>query len=284
MPEATTRLLGLLGDPVAHSLSPRLHNYLIKRLDIDCRYLAFRVSPQDLSQAVQGLKALGAAGFNVTVPHKRAVLPLLDEVSPQAQALGAVNTVVCQDGKLVGHNTDWIGFLRPLQGVQLQGKSALILGAGGAANAVVYALIRSGIGRIAIVNRTLERARRLAEHARVSLGFEGVEALSLDTHALGPHLENSALLVNATSVGMWPKVQETPLSADALGAHLTVYDLIYNPLETRLLRESKAAGAHVIDGLDMFIGQGVAAFSLWTGVNVPESEWPKLRKLLRVNL
>lgn len=280
MIDARTKLLCLLGDPVAHSLSPTLHNCLIKRLNIDARYLAFRVAPQNLTQAVQGLKALGALGFNVTVPHKRQVLSLLDEVSPEAQSLGAVNTVVCRDGKLVGHNTDWIGFLHPLKHINLKGRTALILGAGGAANAVVYALIRSNIGRIAIANRTPDQAARLVEHARVSLRFEGVEALPLEARSLGPYLEGSALLINATSAGMWPKVRETPLAANALNGGLTVYDLVYNPLETRLLREAKAAGARVIDGLDMFIGQGVAAFTLWTGVDVPESEWPMLRELL----
>jgi len=267
---AHERLLALVGDPVAHSLSPTLHRALIDEFSLNYRYLAFRVRPHGLEDAVRGLRALGAAGFNVTVPHKRAVLPLLDALSPDAEALGAANTVVIEGGRLIGHNTDWIGFLRPLGGADLYGQSAVLLGAGGAASAAAYALIQAGVARVTVANRTREKAEALKQQIEARLGFAAVETCGLNEAKFNRSLEDATLLVHATPVGMWPEVETSPVSADALHADLIVYDLVYNPLETRLLREAKAAGATALGGLDMLVGQGTAAFELWTGASVSD--------------
>ncbi len=277
---AQERLLGLIGDPVAHSLSPSLHGALIDEFSLNYRYLAFRVRPDELGDAVRGLRALGAAGFNVTVPHKRAVLPLLDALSPDAEAPGAVNTVVIEDGRLIGHNTDWVGFLQPLAGADLYGKSAVLLGAGGAAPAVAYALIQAGVARLTVANRTPAKAEALKQQIAARMGFAAVETCGLSEEELKRSLEHAALLVNATPVGMWPGVEASPVSAGALRSNLIVYDLVYNPLETRLLREAKAAGAVPIDGLGMLVGQGTAAFALWTGVSVSDALCGELRRRL----
>lgn len=282
MIDATTRLLGIIGDPVEHSLSPQLHNYLIEQLNLNFRYLAFHVSPQNLSQAVAGLKAVGIAGFNVTVPHKQAVLPLLDELSPEAQTLGAVNAVVCQDEKLIGHNTDWIGFLQPLdqQGVDLSGQRAAILGAGGAAWGVAFALVKRNIAHLTVINRTPSKAEDLVVHVKRSLGFDHIESMALEADLIRNALQQAHLLVNATSVGLWPEIDRTPLDSGALHSDLIVYDLVYNPLETALLKAAKQAGAQLLDGLDMLIGQGVAAFALWTGASASKTHLSELRQLL----
>jgi len=282
--DANTRLLALLGDPVAQSVSPQLHNCLIKYLNQDCRYLAFRVAPGDLPQAVAGLRVLGTAGFNLTIPHKQAIIPLLDELSQQAQALEAVNTVVRQGKKLIGHNTDWIGFLQPLAGQTLAGKHAVVLGAGGAAKAVVYALAQRGMGQISVVNRTLKNAEALVTQAKTTFGFTKIEAFAADAGALPDLLAGAQLLVNSTSVGMWPHVEQSPLDAALLHKDLTVYDLVYNPLNTRLLAAAKSLGAVCIDGLDMLIGQGAAAFTLWTKAAVSKVHISRLRPLLAAAL
>lgn len=267
--DAQTRLLGLIGDPVAHSLSPALQGLLIERLGLNYRYLAFRVRPEDLAPAVEGLRALGAVGFNVTVPHKEAIIPLLDALSDEAQALGAVNAVANRDGELIGHNTDWKGFLRPLQdrGIGLQSQAAVVLGAGGAAAAAGYALARAGAARITLANRTMERARALARRLR-RLELLEVELVPWEARALRRALEAASLLVHATPVGMWPHTEGIPLDPSALHGALTVYDLVYNPLETRLLREAKRRGARTLGGLDMLIHQGLEALRLWTGAPV----------------
>lgn len=282
MVDATTRLLGIIGDPVEHSLSPQLHNYLLNKLNLNFRYLAFRVSPQNLPQAVAGLKALEVAGFNVTVPHKQAVLPLLDELSPEAQTLGAVNTVVYRDGKLSGHNTDWIGFLQPLdqRGVDLSGRRVVILGAGGAAWGVAFALLKRDIAHLTVINRTPSKAEDLVMHVKHNLGFDHVESMALEAGLIRNALQQAHLLVNATAVGLWPEIDRTPLDSDVLHSDLIVYDLVYNPLETALLKAAKRAGAQPVDGLGMLIAQGVAAFELWTGASVSKTHLLELRQLL----
>lgn len=267
---------------MAHSLSPQLHNWLIKRLNRNFRYLAFCVAPGDLPQAVAGLRALGAAGFNVTIPHKQAILPLLDALSQEARALGAVNTVIRQGEQLIGHNTDWIGFLHPLKGLDLAGKHAVVLGAGGAAKAVVYALAQRGVARLSLINRTLKHAQALAAQAQT---FEvAAAAFCPDADSLPKLLAGAQLLVNTTPVGMWPDAGRSPLDGALLHKDLIVYDLVYAPPNTTLLAAAKRRGAACIDGLEMLIGQGVAAFELWTGAAVSQAHVSKLRPLLAAAL
>lgn len=267
-----TRVTGIFGDPVAHTLSPLMHNAAFAALGLNFVYLPFHVRREALAAAVAGIKALGLAGVNVTVPHKEAVLPLLDEVAEEARLIGAVNTVVNRGGALVGYNTDALGFLRALQeaGFDPAGRPAVVIGAGGAARAVVVALARTGVRKITIFNRTLGRAAVLAELVRA----EGVAAAALpwaDLAGAGEKVvAQAALVVQTTSVGMHPQEEEAPpVPPEALGPGQLVVDLIYSPPETRLLRLARAAGATTQNGMAMLLHQGAAAFELWTGREAP---------------
>ncbi|ADJ25549.1 shikimate 5-dehydrogenase [Dehalogenimonas lykanthroporepellens BL-DC-9] len=254
-----TGLLGLLGDPVAHSVSPAMHNAAIDRLGLDYVYLAFRVTPAGLAGALNGVRALGIRGVNLTIPHKTAALGLLDEVDEAARRVGAVNTVVNDAGRLTGYNTDIAGFLAALKkhGFAPAGQKAVVLGAGGAARAVVFALRDAG-AEVVIANRSIEKADTLAADT-------GATAVSTTETELQKALDGAGLLVNATPVGLFPDTGVTPVPGSLLHPGLTVFDTIYRPRRTRLLTEAEAAGCRVIDGLDMLVEQGATAFELWTG-------------------
>ncbi len=266
---AQTTLVGLLGWPVHHSLSPAMHNAAFRALGLDWAYLPLAVPPGSLLEALAGLKALGFRGANVTIPHKEKVLAGLDEVAPEARSLGAVNTVINVDGRLVGHNTDIAGFLAALDNAGCVPRQAVVLGAGGAARAAVFALLSRGV-RVTVANRTPQRAVGLVTSFEEAT--RRADTCTLETGALREALGRADLLVNATPAGMWPDVDATPLPAGTqLHAGLTVMDLIYNPLETLLLRQARLAGAKTVNGLDMLIHQGAAAFCLWTGQDPPLS-------------
>jgi len=271
MINAGTKLCGVIGDPVSHTLSPAMHNAAMTSLGLDCVYLAFLVKSASLSAAIQGMKALGMKGLNVTIPHKVAVLRFLDELDPLAQDIGAVNTIVNREGKLSGYNTDAGGFMDSLRaaGFEAQGKKAVLMGAGGAARAIAFALISDG-AQVTILNRAsgLEQAALLARSlSRVAKS--PVKALELNEANLKSSLSRAGLLVNATSAGMSPSITETPVAAHLLKPGLTVFDVVYAPLETTLLREAKEAGCTVISGLEMLVRQGALAFELWTGKEAP---------------
>jgi len=275
--DGATQLVTLLGDPVAHSLSPLIHNAAFRAQGTNAVYVASRVTAQALPAAVNGLRAMGFRGANVTIPHKQAVRELLDEVSPRADAVGAVNTIVhtaSSEGAstLCGDNTDVAGFLAPLEPYadRLHGTAALVFGAGGAARAVVYALLTTyAPARLTLAVRTPAKAEPLV-----------TDFAELDAHGAldvvpmrdaGPALRASTLVVNATPLGMHPDVDRTPWNdaTDFAEAHI-VYDLVYNPTTTRLLREADAHGATALGGLDMLIGQAAAAFEQWTEQPMPE--------------
>lgn len=267
----TTRLVGLIGYPVAHSLSPAMHNAAFAALGLDWCYVALPVQPERLEEAVKGLPALGFRGANVTLPYKEQVAKLVEALSPEAEALGAVNTLVVEEGKLVGHNSDWLGFLRALEegGFDPSERKAVVLGAGGGARAVVYALARRGC-RVLVLNRTLSRAEALVASLSSHLPNASLVALPLTEGRLAQGLDGAELLVNATSLGMAPQVAASPIPEDVvLPSHLTVFDLVYIPQETRLLQRARAAGARAIGGLGMLIYQGAEAFRLWTGQEAP---------------
>jgi shikimate dehydrogenase len=270
-----TQLLGIIGYPIRHSLSPVFQQAALDALGIDARYEAWEVKPEDLARRVRELATQGMLGFNVTVPHKESVMPLLAEVDAFARELGAVNTVVNRGGKLVGYNTDAEGFLRGLTqdgGFQPRGVRALVLGAGGSARAVALSLAREGVAWLAIANRTLPRAQALAEEARRHC--RDVRAVELSDEALGPLLRRpsaATLIVNCTSMGMLhgPAEGQSPLAEALIPRGALVYDLVYRPAETPLLRSAKRAGARALGGLPMLIYQGAAAFKLWTGRDGP---------------
>ncbi len=268
---SVTQLCGLIGDPVEHSLSPPMHNVAFRALRLDYVYLPFRVKKAELSQAIGGMRALNIRGLNVTVPHKVAVIPFLDNLDPLAKKIGAVNTIDNKDGVLTGYNTDGAGFLQALRqrGIEPQGKNVVVLGAGGAARAISFALADSG-ARITILNRREEFnwAEELASQLS-PVSANKVKALELKGVNLAQALDKADIMVNATSVGMSPDIEETPLDSAWLRPDLIVYDIVYNPMKTRLLREAESAGAKTISGVDMLVRQGALAFEKWTGHQAP---------------
>ena len=265
---AKTKVCGVIGDPVEHTMSPVMHNAAFKKLGMDYRYLPFRVSKEELGRTIADMRVLNIRGLNVTIPHKVAVIPFLDKLDPLAEEIDAVNTIVNDDGVLTGYNTDATGFLQALldNGVEPEGKRVVILGAGGASRAISFILAEKG-ARLVILNRRLNRAKELARS--ISRSSKDIAARKLDEANLAKALEGAEVLVNATSVGMSPGTGETPLPARLLKPGLVVFDIVYNPVRTRLLREAEAAGARTISGIDMLVWQGALAFEKWTGRQAP---------------
>ena len=267
-----TQRLGIIGYPIGHSISPIFQQAGLDHLGIDATYEKWEVTPEGVGDFVAGLRAPGTLGINITVPHKQAVIPFLDEVDEWATAAGAVNTIVNHDGHLTGHNTDGPGFLRALlveTGYDPSRTRALILGAGGAARGILLALIRGGVDSLVIANRTLERAETLAQLS--SDNGVGSEAISLSGDALTEAAASANLIVNCTTMGMshGPDEHGSPISAAQIPATATVNDVVYTPLLTPILKEAAAAGATVLGGLPMLVYQGVLSFQMWTGVDAP---------------
>jgi len=261
-----TRLLAVLGDPVRHSLSPVMQNAALEALGLDARYLALPVSGDRLAEAVQGLAALGCAGFNVTIPHKERIAPLLTRLEPVAHQLGAVNTVLPDGaGGWIGTNTDWEGFLAPLRQRPLAGGQALMLGSGGSGRAVLRAAADLGLAEVVVRGRDPQRLQALI--AAATPWAPPLRAIDWST-PLGAVLPSTSLVVNVTPLGMGNQSGDMPLdTADLalLPAGALVADLIYTPRPTRLLREAAALGLATLDGLEMLVQQGAAALRLWTG-------------------
>ena len=262
--------LGIIGHPIGHSISPLFQQAALDAIGFDGTYQPWDVAPDALGGFMAGLRTAGTLGVNVTVPHKEAVIPFLDQVDDWASAAGAVNTIVNRDEFLAGYNTDGVGFLRALRdgaNFEPRGRDVLVLGAGGSARGVVYALTKAGVARIFVANRTLERAERLAALA-IDAGTAS-EALSL-ADAAGAAQE-VALIVNCTSMGMvhGPDENGSPLHAADIPSTALVNDLVYNPLETPLLREAARAGAATLGGIQMLVYQGAASFEMWTQQDAP---------------
>jgi shikimate dehydrogenase len=268
-----TQLLGLLGWPVHHTFSPAMHNSAAADLGLDVVYMALPVHPDSLADGVRGLAALGFLGVNVTVPHKETVIPLLDKVDTAVQAIGAVNTITITRGEtaepiLTGYNTDWSGFLADVQShqVAVEGQECIVLGAGGSARGVAYALATSG-GRVHLFARRMEQADRLVDEL-VPHTPQGALA-AYHWSKLGEvcrSLTTVSLIVNTTPLGMSPNVETTPWPESLrFPAGTFVYDLVYNPVETTLVKQAREAGCSATTGLGMLLNQGVQAFQLWTG-------------------
>ncbi len=256
MIDGRTKIYGILGRPVTHSLSPAMHNAAFRELGLNAAYVAFPVT--DLKQAVAGLRGLAIQGVSVTIPFKEEIIPLLDDLDPQAGRIGAVNTVVNRDGRLCGYNTDWLGALHALKAkTDLAGQQVLLLGAGGASRAIAFGILAEG-GQVTLTDVDALRAAALARDLKV-------EAVPLEAMAA----IQATILVNATPVGMEPHIDEIPITAELLGRFGLVMDIVYKPLETRLLREARVRGAATIDGLQMLIHQATAQFELWTGQEAP---------------
>lgn len=264
-----TKVCGLIGDPVEHTMSPAMHNAAFKKLGLDYVYVPFWVKATELDKAIAGMRALNMRGLNVTIPHKVAVLKLLDKLDPLAEKIGAVNTIVNDDGVLTGHNTDATGFLQPLleKGIEPKGKNITIVGAGGGSRGISFILAEQG-ANLTILNRQPAHATELAGRISQAFGVK-VTALELSANNLSKVLKTADVLVNATPVGMSPNAGESPVPAGLLRPGLVVYDIVYNPVKTRLLREAEAGGAETIGGLDMLVWQGALAFEKWTGQKAP---------------
>lgn len=258
--DAKTTLCGIIGNPVEHSMSPAMHNAAFEKLGLNYAYLAFCVS--DVQGALQGVRALDIRGLSVTVPHKVDVMPYLDEVDPVAQQIGAVNTVVNNSGHLKGYNTDWTGFVRSLEvHTAIKGKQCVLLGAGGAARAIAFGLKERG-GAMTILNRTeeIDMARRLAGEIGCPWGdLSQVNAV-----------EKADIVINTTPVGMHPKLEHlTVIDTQYLHAGQVVFDAVYNPLETKFLKEAKTRDCQTVPGSEMLLLQAVAQFEYWTGQKAP---------------
>ncbi|MHC5936394.1 shikimate dehydrogenase [Nostoc sp.] len=262
-----TKLLGVIGHPVEHSRSPLMHNAAIAHLKLDYVYLPFPIEPQNLEIAIAGFAAIGVVGFNVTIPHKQAIIPLLSEITPLAQAIGAVNTVSRQNNKWVGTNTDIEGFIAPLQTTYKQDwsqKVAVILGNGGAARAVVAGCHQLGFAKIYVLGRNVQKLQAFCDSWSNSPIEENLQVGTWDE--LAKLIPQADLLVNTTPIGMYPKVDESPLSVEEIANLPTgaiAYDLIYIPKPTLFLEQAEKQGAIAIDGLEMLVQQGVAALKIW---------------------
>ncbi len=277
MIDSHTQLVGVLGYPVRHSLSPRMHNRAFAELGLNWVYLAFEVAPNALPNAIAGMRGLGIRGLNLTIPHKEAVRPLIDGLTPTAQAIGAVNTLYWDDGRLIGDNTDAGGFLRALEheGIEPRGIRVLVLGAGGSARAVVYALHSQGC-EVVIANRTVERAQQLASE------FGAYAVVPMNAESLAPILAEVQGVVNCTSLGMTPNEDTMPdVPIELLPDSAWVCDLVYRPLQTRLLQTASAQGLKTVGGLGMLVYQGALAFERWTGQPAPvEAMWQEVASCL----
>lgn len=270
-----TGFMALLGHPVAHSISPQMHNEAFRLLGLDYVYLAFDVQPQGLARALEGLKEVHIQGFNLTMPLKTAIIPYLDGLTPAARLAGAVNTVFRKDGQYIGHNTDGIGYMQSVadQGYDIIGKKMTLLGAGGAATAICVQAALDGVSSIDMFKRknaSFSETEAFCQRIAADTGCQ-IRLLDIEDKALlADSLRDSAILTNATNVGMAPNQEQSILPDPALlPSHVIVSDIIYNPRETMLMRQARAAGCPAFNGLYMLLFQGAAAFRCWTGREMP---------------
>ncbi len=259
-----TRVLCVIGYPIEHSMSPIMHNAVIRELKLNYIYLAFKVSPNNLNLAVKGFRAFNIKGINVTLPFKQKIMNYLDDIDPIAQKIGAVNAIKNDNGNLSGRNTDAEAAKNALinAGYTTSGKNLLILGAGGAARALTY-ILAEDINKIIIANRTEKRAIKLAKELKKNFSIK-VEGKRNSISVLKEESKKADILINTTPVGMYPSVEKSPIPAEFLHKDLIVYDIVYNPLETKLMKDATKIGCNTIGGLDMLVNQGALAFEWWT--------------------
>ena len=264
-----TRVCGVIGNPIKHTLSPTIQNAAFNHLKLDFVFLAFEVKAVELENALRGMRGFGIHGLNVTMPYKNKVISYLDELDSPVQFLGSANTILNEDGKLSGFSTDGVGARNALKenGIDLSDKKVLLLGAGGAAKAIAFSFAQEA-GSLYILNRAPERAAVLADDLNRVFGTKIVGG-TLSSGAVQKNVKDADILVNATSVGMHPHIDQSLVAPQWLKPNLTVMDIVYNPVETKLAKDAKAAGAKVISGVEMLIYQGAASFKIWTGKSAP---------------
>ncbi len=277
-----TRTCGLIGNPVEHTLSPAIHNNLAEQMGINLAYVPFFVEDGRLEEAVKGAYALNILGLNVTVPYKSDVIPFLKEIDPLAERIGAVNTLVRKEGGYKGYNTDMPGLYRAMinDGITLENENVLILGAGGVARAVAVMLADKGAEEIIIINRTTERAQKIAEEVNGYVGRKLVKVWALSEVNLLPPKEY--LVIQATSVGMHPNVDEAVIEDEEFYRHVhTGYDLVFNPRETKFMKLVKQNGGQAFNGLKMLLYQGIIAYELWNNVEVSDEQAAQIYDIIK---
>ena len=263
--KGSTNIVGLIGHPVEHSFSPPMHNAAFKALEMDYVYTAFDVNPNDLKNAIAGAQALNIKGFNVTIPHKIEVMEYLNEIDEVASLIGAVNTIDFKD--LKGFNTDGIGAIKAIgEVINVKNKNVVIAGAGGASRAISFYLAKYGADKLTILNRNVDKAQKLADDVLASALIDDVSSDDIRNM----DLDDADILINTTPVGMHPNVDDTPIaSAEEMHENLVVFDAVYNPNETGLLKEAIKAGAKPVYGIKMLLYQGAESFEIWTGKKAP---------------
>lgn len=260
-----TKTFAVIGDPIDHSLSPNIHNAAFRKLDLDCTYIAYRIPKGELEEGLESLKKIKISGFNVTIPHKIEIMKYLNKVDEDCSLIGASNTVSNNDGELKGYNTDMDGFLEPIKrkNIAIKDTNVLLFGAGGAARAIVAGFAKEKVKSITIVNRTKQNAMSLAQFAH-KIGLDA-NATSLDE--LGNSVSDYKFIINATSIGL--KNEKTPLPTETLDKDSIVYDIVYMPMNTDLIKKAKQRGATVIYGYEMLLGQATRSFEIWHDVKAP---------------
>lgn len=269
-----TKVLGIIGHPIEHSMSPTMHNPALQELGLDYVYVAFDVHPDRLENAVDAVRSLDIKGINVTIPHKETIIQYLDEIDPVAKKMGAINTIKNENGYLRAKNTDAAGAKKSLidAGCEIKGKDILFLGSGGAARSIAY-LLSEEADKIVLTDIVEEKATQVANEIKQNMGAN-VEGKAPSETFLKSAIKEVDLLINATPIGMYPKIDAMPISKDLLHPDLFVFDVIYNPMETQLMKEAAKKGCKTLSGLNMLVNQGVIAFEWWTG-KTPNSQLMK---------
>ncbi len=270
MINAKTKLFCVIGDPIEHSMSPVMHNTVFKEMGLDCVYTAFRIKKQDLGDAIRGMKAMGIQGVNVTIPHKVSVMDHMDELSDEARIIGAVNTVKIGD-KLIGFNTDGVGALRALRksGADPKDKDVLILGSGGAARAIAVTLALQGsVSSLTILGVIEDELKKLVDDISNGTDVEAV-GRTMNDDVLKEEVAGADLLIHCTPIGMHPAVDKSLVPPELLRSDLMLMDIVYNPRETKLIKDAKKAGALTVEGINMFVNQGAESLRIWLGIDAP---------------
>lgn len=272
--DVNTKLVGLLGNPLGHSFSPDMHNRAFRTLGLNFFYLPIEVTPENLEDVARGISRMNFAGYNVTIPHKIRIMGHLDHIDDLAKGIGAVNTVTIKDGVSTGHNTDGMGYVRSLEseaGISVKGKTHFIVGCGGAARAIAMTLAYRGAGKIFLCNRTEQKAHDLAGelNTKVNQCCEIVRMAPLDMDSAIGHAD---VLINTTSIGMHPDEDRMPMDSRLIPEGIVVSDIVYNPLQTKLLQAARERGCRTVTGLGMLVYQGAEAFTMWTGAEPPVDE------------
>jgi len=274
--DAATKLCAVIGNPISHSLSPAIHNAAFAAKNLNFCYTAFESA--DIEKAIQGMRGLGIRGFSITIPHKVAAMPFADELDPVAESIGSINTLVNNKGVLKGYNTDGVGALRALEsaGVALEGAEATLLGSGGAARAIAFTLAaKTDLKKLNILGVVEEEVKTLSKSVAKQTSAKVVGEM-LNEETLETAMAHTNVLIHATPVGMHPNVDDSIVPKNLMASPLVVFDIVYNPIETKLLREAKEKRCRVINGAEMFINQAVVQFELFTGQNAPESVMRKV--------